>query len=397
MACNFTGDTNDVNSNVTCSTTENKLNAMRLVATSAVIVGSTMAVWNIIAIAMLIQCKRMIYQIKVIAINLAVTDFSTGFFSVVDAVLAMYGLNVKYEWCVIRCHLDIMLVIASIFFMTVFALDRFLSLQFAMLYQELVSKRRIYISCILTWLLATTVTVLTYINGFKRTSPCICVDNEGHPMISLVFRNACFLTIVLVYIYLFWHVKQQNRKITALGNKPGPNMRPAMKISVIVAAVFFMYFPKNIFLLYYVLRNRYVQENLKMFAALIYIEKLNSLVNPILYAWRFKECRMYLMKSFCFWSSNMMQRARYIDYELTGSYMMASKPNNNNITNVQGLNETAEQTEETRTRRENTPTIVAARGLESSQKEENEWQVKKDENNDDEVYFDNRIPITMKY
>ncbi|KAJ8313815.1 hypothetical protein KUTeg_008376 [Tegillarca granosa] len=294
MECNIT----DLKENITCPKGITKLNVMSKVSTSVFIVASIGFVWNVIAISMLYRCRKMRYHIKVIAINLALADLITVVYSFVDAFIS---------------------------FITIFAIDGFLCLRFAMRYFQVITKRSINFICLAAWIISFKATVLAHVGGFKRTFACICFDNRGHAMISLFYRNLCFLTIIILYIYIFWHIRQQNQKITKMGNHQVKNIRPAIKISAIVGIVFVMYIPKSMFLIYSMLSGSFIHDSLVIFTPLVYIEKLNSMINPVMYVWRFRECRMHVIKTFCWFSKHMTKKAREINYELNGTFLDTKK------------------------------------------------------------------------
>lgn len=68
-----------------------------------------------------------------------------------------------------------------------------------------------------------------------------------------------------------------------------------------------------------------VKDNLAIFTPFIYLEKLNSVVNPFVYILRFRECRMHTMKTFCWYSEKVMKKAQAINFELSGVSIKATK------------------------------------------------------------------------
>lgn len=298
---------------------------MAKVATSVLIMSSISFIWNAIAIGLLLKCNRMVYQIRVIAINLSLADLMTALHFLYDALITKYELVAKHQWCIIRCHIDVTLCMTSISFITLFAFDGFLCLKFAMKYYTLVTKRRVILVCLATWIISFAVTAMSHLHGFQRTFACICFDNRGHPIISMIYRNTCFLTIIVIYAYIFWHVRQQNRQLAVLGNQQGINTRSAVKIGAVVGIIFIMYFPKHIFILFSALRGSLIYDNLTLFTPCVYIEKLNILVNPLVYVLRFRECRMHAMRAFCWYNDSVMKKAQLINFELSGTCIQTTK------------------------------------------------------------------------
>lgn len=301
------------------------MNAMRYVATSVTIVSVIGFMSNIIALMILLKCRRMNFQIKVICVNMVVTDLLTSTFTFVDSIATVKSLHLIPAWCVTRCIIGVMLITASLFFMTLLAIDRLFSITMALRYHVLVTQNRTIAVSVLTWIVSLLVTSLSYVNGFERKAPCICFDNEGNKFITLIFRNICFLLIIISYSIIFWMVLKQNRTIQCMGNKNRFNFGPTIKISAIVGALCVMYFPKNAYFIYITATGKKVQDSLKLYAVLAYIEKLNSFINPFLYVWRFTECRIQIIKLFCRFNDNMLRKANSMDYDLAGFNVTSNK------------------------------------------------------------------------
>lgn len=95
---------------------------------------------NILAMIVLFRCRRMIPHIKILAINLSITDFCTGFMLCLPDDIV--------NSCIYKKYLAGPFVVVSLLTITVIFIDRCCALIFALRYYEIVTKRFLLFTCV---------------------------------------------------------------------------------------------------------------------------------------------------------------------------------------------------------------------------------------------------------
>lgn len=100
-------------------------------------IGVPICLENILAMVVLFRCRRMIPQIKMLAINLSITDFCTGFMLCLPDDIV--------NSCTYKKYLAGPFVVVSLLTITVIFVDRCCSLIFALRYYEIVTKSFLFL------------------------------------------------------------------------------------------------------------------------------------------------------------------------------------------------------------------------------------------------------------
>lgn len=107
-------------------------------------IGIPICLENILAMIVLFRCRRMIPQIKMLTINLSITDFCTG--------LMLCLPDDIVNSCTYKKYLAGPFVVVSLFTITVIFIDRCCALIFALRYYEIVTKRFLLFTCVCIWI-----------------------------------------------------------------------------------------------------------------------------------------------------------------------------------------------------------------------------------------------------
>lgn len=129
--------------------TTNATNIPQPLITDAVIIpiGCLLVVENIIAIVILYRCTRLNFQIRLLSINLAVTDLMTGVMLSMPLNLLRFG----EDNCEFKKYFSFLFVNTSLLTITMFNLDRCFVFWFAMRYYTYITKRLVVKLCFFMW------------------------------------------------------------------------------------------------------------------------------------------------------------------------------------------------------------------------------------------------------
>ena len=297
-------------------------------------VGAPIALENIIAIIILSRCRKLAFQIKALALNLAVTDCLAGAVMCVPNELDVDLIGCKYK----RFFLAVLLC-TSMSTVSAFNVDRSCAFYFNMRYQSYISKRKFHIACLTFWIIGF---FLAYLQFFEKDSPMGIACNRlqdtprqtvnfvGHYIvISIVLSN------FLLYVYMVVHLKKRMVKFKTViwvSDETGfkavevkqyidEQTKVFLKLSVITGSFIVMCTP------YLVTRSlgdaqvgEKINRSLRQLSGILVF--LNSALNPVLYVWRFREARYHFKRLAYFWSKAKQTRlaqkynAYFASYEI---------------------------------------------------------------------------------
>lgn len=113
--------------------------------------GVPICVENLIAIVILFRCSKMLVQIRILSINLSITDFLGGLVLCVPDDIAIN--------CTYKKYLASPFIIVSLLTITMFNIDRCCAIRFAISYYKIMTTRLLLILCVVCWFIAV---LLTY-------------------------------------------------------------------------------------------------------------------------------------------------------------------------------------------------------------------------------------------
>lgn len=107
-------------------------------------IGIPICLENILAMIVLFRCRRMIPQIKMLTINLSITDFCTG--------LMLCLPDDIVNSCTYKKYLAGPFVVVSLLTITMISVDRCCALIFTLRYYAIVTKRFLICTCVSFWM-----------------------------------------------------------------------------------------------------------------------------------------------------------------------------------------------------------------------------------------------------
>ena len=261
---------------------------------------------NMLAFIALYNCKRMSDNIRIMTINLCVSDmlFSINLF------ILIIGSQLECTSCIIvsiQRLITSTLYFVSMFTVTAMVIDRTLSLVWCMQYYNIVTKGRVKCGSICIWLLAS---VLVFAD-FKMHS-CVVYKETYNYRYLLVVPVCCVINIVCYSVTLRtiykMHLKIKQMHISrVLQRNLYHNYRTVFKVTILTSVFLVCTLP---YYIDYMLITFGVQYGQTIFTNIFsYLLASNSLINPFIYAGRFSECRIEMLKLVC--SCSKSQKEKY--------------------------------------------------------------------------------------
>jgi hypothetical protein len=291
-----------------------------------IVLGLLMMAANGSTFIALARCRRMMKQLQVLTSSLTVSDFLTGVVFILDST--RYGADslktLPILTCKIRLYCMMILHLVTYFTVTAMTLDRVLSLYLHMRYQVLVTRGRLVFAVVCLWLFAIGVTSVIFggLDGFRNYTHCsiMSVIPSAGVLCSIGVYSVCLIVVTCGCIAVYKVVKRHRQHIAstlptiahAHSNKAANfHFRSTMAVVHIVVIFVVLYSPVYILLVISVTIPDLVANNVDMYFNISFsFALLNSIVNPIFYAWRMEECRMHQIKLFCCCFRKMRDRAQ---------------------------------------------------------------------------------------
>lgn len=272
-----------------------------------VTVGVVMLLENVISIILLWKCTRLLFQIQIFSLNLAISDFLTGFFLALPNTL----FYEKYQ-CDIKKYPCFLFVNVSLLIVTMMNLDRCFVFAFAMRYYSFITKTFIMIVCTLAWIFGI---FLTYGMFFdydgKLGFSCELMAFSTKNTINTIFR-CTLICFVLLNLIMFGYLLHQIRKCvyqvhhTQTPKVPQRQSKVVRKIALLVGIFLAAYFPFVVIYTFPVF-DMTSQLGRNIYTSTAFLVLLNSAFNPNLYVWRFSEPRYHMKKCLCFWNKQWLR------------------------------------------------------------------------------------------
>lgn len=280
----------------------------------ALYVGLFIVLENLFSFLILIRCKNILSQIRMLVLSLCFTDFLCGIIYAVPGYLFEIYLQ-----CRIRKYILLFLIAMSILTASMLNADRFLSLYLGIQYYVRVTNRKIKV---LIFVMPITCVVTTYLtfydeNGFVGISCASLVTWKINP-VSIIGR-VCNVAIVISNVFFYVGIVSMLKSIH--------QRETIVKISIITGSVLLLCTPG---LLLFNFFPKTQGSSLYFYAIFPILVKCE--INPFLYVWRFGDARYQLKKMLCFWKRKEIEAARK---EYYSSYTI----------NVKNFSHTDQQTE----------------------------------------------------
>ncbi|XP_062601018.1 beta-2 adrenergic receptor-like [Saccostrea cucullata] len=297
------------------------------------LIGLIIALINLAAILILAQCKRMNHQIRLMSINLAVTDLMTGVAILIDAFLPTM---LEEGLCRFLMYFYCIGVVVSFLTITGMLVDRFVALYFPFGYLVLLGKERSLGIILGIWFTGLILTAVNFFDGFQAYQYqdfviCAQYTVRGKTGLLTVTAIFCFLIVVDVVLYMLMFIKMYKISGATSGLETLTRekqfkyqARILIKLSAILGCFMLLYTPMIIINIIDIINtdpsNKRVILTWQSFAGLLVL--LNSFINPFLYVWRYTECRYTFLMIICCCNKNRREKYRKLKKHFFEPYLV---------------------------------------------------------------------------
>lgn len=287
-------------------------------------VGIVMILENIISITLLWKCTRLLFQIRILSLNLALSDLFTGIFLYIPNTLLFekYRCDLKKYACFLFTNVSLLIV-------TMMNLDRCFVFAFAMRYYSFITKKLIIKLSVLSWILGIFLTYGMFFGyEFGNGLSCELMAFLTRNTINTIFRCTLICLVFLNLImfgYLLHHIRKGFRVVhqTKTVQFSQRETRTVRKISVFTGMFLAAFSPFMMIYTFPILdMTSSIEKSIYTISATLVL--LNSACNPVLYVWRFSEPRYRIKKLLCFWNKKKIMAIDQKYSQQTASYSIYS-------------------------------------------------------------------------
>ena len=277
-------------------------------------IGITISLENVMAMFILSRCRKLAFQIRILSLNLAVTDFLAGGCLCIPNDYFSIQFGCRYKKVLVGTML-----ITSMCTVTAFNVDRCCTFYFNMRYQSYISEKRLRIACLFFWITGILMSYCLFFEWAPTSDPigltCRLLRDPPRKPVNFVGQYipaSIVLSNIFLYAYMIVYLKRRMVKVKprvwiedGAGTKAietkgyiDEQTKIVMKLSVITGSFVVMVAPYMIFLS---VNAEQIGERVHHFLKLITgtVMFMNSAWNPVLYVWRFKEARYHLKRIIC--------------------------------------------------------------------------------------------------
>lgn len=245
-------------------------------------IGVPLVTINALAFFILKRSTLLPFQIQLLSMNLCFADFLSSVFMMLPK--SVFGSKGTKSFLV---HLFTQV---SFFIITAFNLDRFLAFQQPMDYYSILSKRLVYIVCIVLWVFAV---VLSYIRDCLMSSDKVCNRYSQMEITNPVNYIFCFIFLLNLFMigYNLYFIRFKLGPVDFYKTRSATNT--FRKVSVMSGTFLVGYLPMII----WSFCHNYIADTPADTAFRFAVgigQYANYLMDPIWYVLRFRECKYQL-------------------------------------------------------------------------------------------------------
>ena len=289
------------------------------------------AIVNTLAIVALFRSKRLSYNIRIFSVNLAVTDVMA---SIAGIFVIVVGGNITSDIMADDCLQKLLgiyvitwMYFVSSFMITSMGVDRFASILYPFRYLEVVANRkeRIVRACILFWLISLGVVVSFDIENGGRLYLCISGEHKEetiffglqHSKLRFIgCINLCILfTNIFTYSAIILHIWKKRKALHQHGE-----YSTLVKLLAFTVAYTFLHGPYNLTTIVIGLIVDNSWDYSFVIRTDVVISSLAIVVDPILYVWRYTDCRIQMMMLLCHCNPAQKDKWRRKQNSFYGTY-----------------------------------------------------------------------------
>ncbi|XP_069141896.1 G-protein coupled receptor GRL101-like [Argopecten irradians] len=270
------------------------------------IIGISALIGNagVVMYKIIFDCHSLVKGHGILILNLAIADFVMGIYMLIIAIAdsvyrGRYIWNDMYWRNSLQCKLAGVLATisseASVMFLLLITLDRFLSMKF-LFRQHKLNKRKIILACLIVWILCFTIAVipllpLSYFSGqfYSRSAVCLALPLtrdkpagwEYGSAVFIILNFVIFICIAVGQILIYREVSTSDQVLKS--QRRVQDAVIARSLFLVVFSDFLCWFPLGLMGILAFSGNRISSEVYAWTA--VFILPINSALNPILYTY----------------------------------------------------------------------------------------------------------------
>ncbi|XP_067666910.1 adenosine receptor A2b-like [Haliotis asinina] len=242
--------------------------------------------------------------------HLAVTDMLTGVL-----VIHTVGYNIinfqNATECLIRLGVVFTFVCCSIYHLALLTVDRFVKIVFPYRYQDVISRKSVSIMSAAIWVFSVNFGLIPAYGWRDTPGPSepacslLGVLTTGYIQVGLFVNFFPLLVICILYMKIFLVARRHSRAIAATdvsGNgNSGSSMKFTKTVVILIGAYIISFSPLAMIALTYTFGGFHEMSATDVGDYIVYASVLtfaNSLVNPIIYAFKLPPVRRRLLRFF---------------------------------------------------------------------------------------------------
>ncbi|KAM8975993.1 adenosine receptor A3-like [Pelodytes ibericus] len=253
-------------------------------------------------------------------VSLAFADLAVGVLVMPLAIILSLGIQLHFHSCLLMCCLVIILTNASILSLLAIAIDRYLRIKISIRYKSVITSRRIYLSIWFIWIVSFLVGLVPLFGWNNRSK----LDEKERQYLSCRFTSAMsmdymvyfnifvwvFLPLVIMlvlYIEIFYLIRNQLKQSASQASRNGlfygKEYKTAKSLALVLLLFALSWLPLSFMNCLFYFNPEIVNSSVfksTLFLAIL-LSHANSVMNPIIYAFRikkFKDAYIKIIKTY---------------------------------------------------------------------------------------------------
>ncbi|XP_022307975.2 lysophosphatidic acid receptor 1-like [Crassostrea virginica] len=279
--------------------------------------GILITIVNLFSFVALYRCSRLSFKIRILAINLCLSDLFTGTSLIVPHRFLFYN-NCAYKKYLISSFL-----VVSSLTVSMINLDRCLAIHYGIRYYIYMSRKVLISLCASFWVLSIPLVYLLYFN-METTSGISCrpifyLDKNSVTITVSAILLAIIVFNLFMFVFLVRNIRMTTGRSTYTKDKRYPEQARVIRKLVVITGCFTVCSLPYIITTFPILDNDHPQfRTIHIVTVIIFMS--NSFINPLLYVWRLREARYQAKRLLCCWNRRYIRRLERRNKEDTATY-----------------------------------------------------------------------------
>lgn len=196
-------------------------------------------------------------------------------------------------------------ICTSILTITLMAMDRCLSIYWAMEYILIVTAKNLKILLVTIWLFSFALATF----GIMKKYRCYGNDVQGMDGAICILYFTCCVIMVISYSTIYHVVRNHQTQEKHLHIPSHRYHRARYKalitVTTIIAVFILNYTPIMVYLIADIINPNICKGINSCSEIPAFLVVFNSFINPFIYVWRYNECRKHFTALLCFWNRNL--------------------------------------------------------------------------------------------